>query len=104
MPSYFEIAGEIIDAGYQDDEPFLSDMEYAEVAEILLTATGDEGYDLKRAARVPGRTRRLIKAGIMAGTLASADGPLPIGDVIAIGFLTGYAVYEAGMIVGDLRQ
>jgi hypothetical protein len=30
----------------------------------------------------------------IAGTLAMADGPLPIGDVLAIGVLVGYGSYE----------
>ena len=33
-----------------------------------------------------------------------ADGPLPIGDALAVGFLALYGGYEVGMAVKDIRQ
>ena len=41
------------------------------------------------------RAKRAREAGTIAMGMAAVDGPLPIGDAIAIGFLTGYAAYEA---------
>ena len=61
-------------------------------------------YDIHRASRAYGRLRRAKWAATTAATLAMADGPLPIGDALAIGFLAAYGVYETAHAVGDLRQ
>lgn len=68
---------------------------------LLRKATG---YDTQRAIGAAGRIKRARWAAITAGTLAAADGPLPIGDALAIGFLGAYAVFEVGMAISDIRQ
>jgi hypothetical protein len=62
----------------------------------------DTGIDLDRIGKNYGRWRRVKWAFTTAGVLASADGPIPVGDALAVGFLTAYSVYEAGMIVKDV--
>jgi hypothetical protein len=62
------------------------------------------GYDPVRAVGAYGRLRRARWAATTAGILAAADGPLPIGDALAIGFLGAYSIYEVGMAISDIRQ
>jgi len=62
------------------------------------------GYDVARASRAIGRIRRARRAVTVAAALAAVDGPLPIGDTIAIGFLGTYAAYEMAVGVTDLVQ
>ena len=65
------------------------------------------GYQESRAlkvaklARKAGRLQRAGRAAKMAGGLALADGPLPIGEMLAVGVLTGYATYEVYRVVFD---
>ena len=55
-----------------------------------------------KLARNLSRAGRAHRALVLAGTVAAADGPLPIGDAIAIGILTAYAGYETYRIIDDL--
>jgi hypothetical protein len=64
----------------------------------------DEEYDELRALRAYNRARRAKWAVTTALALAAADGPLPIGDTIAIVGLGIYAVYEGTMAIGDVLQ
>jgi len=115
--TYFEIGGQVIetsvDPGHHRSRPradpihhYMKDQHG--VSKSLTTAAlkqaSPEGYDLNRAARGAGRARRARWAFSLAATLALADGPLPIGDVAAIGVLGVYGAYEATQAYGDLRQ
>lgn len=101
MVSYFEIAGQIVESSVEDEDAVFSDIDYAEIAEILRDKSD---YDIMRASQAPGRLRRARNAITLAATLAAADGPLPIGDMLAIGVLGGYAGYEIVRAFGDVRQ
>jgi hypothetical protein len=51
--------------------------------------------DRRKAIETYERAKRARSAVTVAMTLAAVDGPLPIGDTVAIGLLAGYATYEA---------
>lgn len=55
-----------------------------------------------RLARNLSRAGRAHRALVLAGTVAAADGPLPVGDLIAIGILSAYAGYETYRILDDV--
>jgi len=62
------------------------------------------GIDIVKIGNVPGRARRAQWAFRTAAIIALADGPLPIGDAIAVGLLATYGTYEAAMIVKDVKE
>ena len=67
-----------------------------------------DSYDLKRGLRGAEKTRGSIGAigrGLtIAATLAAADGPLPIGDVIGAGVLIVGGTYLAVTGIQDMVQ
>ena len=106
MNSYFEIGGHVVEcttpSAPQSSLPVAAPIAFASRPR---GPTGISPRPLARAARhskssvaevgsVPGRARRARMAFTIAGTLAMADGPLPIGDALAIGVLVGYGSYE----------
>ncbi len=52
-----------------------------------------------RAFKAMGHKKRAITAARLALILAAADGPLPVGDVLAVSVLAGYAGYETALAV-----
>lgn len=62
------------------------------------------GVDVLKVSRAHGRARRARWAFTTAAAIAAADGPLPIGDAIAVGVLGAYGVYEVGMAVKDVAE
>jgi len=120
LVSYFEIGGKIIETGLNIEEALLQnymvpgdilspipekkDIFIGAGATAVAKAAGKEKYEIARAMRAPKRFSRARYAIGLAGTLAAADGPLPIGDVIAMGVLTGFAVYQGYHGVKDLVQ
>jgi len=70
-------------------------------------AVGDS-YSVKQGIQGAGKVRtggRSIARGLtIAATLAAMDGPLPIGDVLAAGFLIGGGTYIAYTGVKDVLQ
>lgn len=64
----------------------------------------ETGYDVARAAGAAGRLRRARWAITTAAIIATADGPLPVGDALALGFLSLYGGYEVGMAIKDVMQ
>ena len=62
------------------------------------------GVDVHRLVGAGGRAKRVNWALRVAAALALADGPIPVGDAIAAGFLVTYAAYEVGMTVHDVKQ
>lgn len=62
------------------------------------------GYDVMRASQAHGRFRRARWAAGVAAALVMADGPLPVGDALAAGFLGAYATYEIVSGAQDLIQ
>lgn len=116
--SYFEIGGHIVESQQQGPTTSLSraylpfrsrdgDALRAEGTNSLGnggTPAGPEVYlvpHLPSGVRKMGRARRARQALVIAGALAAADGPLPVGDIFAIGLLSGYAGYEVYRIVTD---
>jgi len=123
MNTYFEIGGEIIESqvfesdrhsdttfdplpGFTEPGKFSDDEQMAiDVAEFVIQgATGNEEYDAGRALRSYERLRRAKTVATWAIALAAADGPLPIGDTIAIVLLTSYGIYETARAVDDIVQ
>lgn len=61
----------------------------------------DTGLDLAKLGKKYQRAKRARWAITTAGTLAAADGPVPIGDALAMGFLALYGAYEVVQIFTD---
>lgn len=119
MITYFEIGGHVIETYVQSHLPDVplrprSDPVHhfmkkehgvpKAMTKQALKQASPEGYDFDRAARGYGRARRAKWALTTAATLAAADGPLPFGDIAAIGVLGIYGGYEMTQAYGDLRQ
>ncbi len=113
--TFFEIGGHVVESyveTHHHDAPIRPRVRARDRAhgvpksmtKLALKQVSPDGYDLNRAARGAGRARRARWALSLAGTLAMADGPLPIGDVLAIGVLGVYGTYEATQAYGDFRQ
>ncbi len=117
--TYFEIGGQVIETyveGHHPNAPLRPRADSLHhymkeehgvskfMMKVALKQASPEGYDLNRAARGAGRARRARWALSLAGTLAMADGPLPIGDVLAIGVLGVYGAYEGTQAYHDIRQ
>jgi len=116
--SHFEIAGDVYENGILVIEDLRSSEKHQEVTindQLFATAlsyvvpavVGDDSprdYDIVRASRAPGRARRAKTALSIAAGLVLIDGPLPIGDAIAAGFLAIYAGYELGLAYQDVTQ
>ena len=96
MSSFLNVGGSLIDLGtrYEYSEGISeSDQEfYSEAEQVVLDdVSNSTGLELLENA---GRIRRARRAVQVAIILASADGPLPFGDMLAIGVLGVYAGYE----------
>jgi len=106
--SYFEIGGLIVETivegpKYSQGPPaqkaadrVMLKRAHKEVISAVDEALG-ESYDLKRAVKGAQKTvggRKMIIRGLgIAATLAAVDGPLPVGDVLAVGFLVAGGSY-----------
>ena len=115
--TFFEIGGHVVES-YVDtnthgprpsSDPILEIAKKHGVPKSLGRAAMKEssealGYDIVRASRGLGRMRRARRAVTIAAALAAADGPLPIGDMIAIGFLGTYAAYEMAVGLTEVVQ
>ena len=107
MSSFLNVGGSLIDLGtrYQYSEGISeSDQEFYSQAEKVVFDQVSEsaGFDLLEKAESIARIRRARRAAQMAILLASADGPLPFGDMLAIGVLGVYAGYEVYKTVETL--
>jgi len=99
MSSFLNVGGSLIDLGtrYEYSEGISqSDQEfYSQAEKVVFEQAADAvGRDPLEAAESIARIRRARRAAQLAILLASADGPLPIGDMLAIGVLGVYAGYE----------
>lgn len=122
LVSYFEIGGSIIECETKDGSlgTWTNNVWQKDRAETHPSGTegvwiGDTWYSTKAISeghampqpklgkkRLVSRATRAYRAGALAGTLAAADGPLPIGDALAIGVLSVYAGYETYRIFDEL--
>lgn len=107
MNTYFEIGGHVIEnhvveQGHPGRPQQLNAKTIGKQFNVpapLVKAASKEaeeklGIDPMLVADSYARVRRAKWAITTAATLAAADGPLPIGDALAIGVLGGYATYE----------
>jgi len=99
VTSFLNMGGTLVDLNtrYEYREGIsVSDQEfYSEVEQLLVTeASKAMGLDPMDVVEAGGRLRRAQRAIRLAAFLAAADGPLPIGDMLAIGVLGVYAGYE----------
>jgi len=114
--TYFEIGGEIIESVVDSPTkrpPATSLPKYAKKKYGIPESTTkkaaqqfkrDTGVDVIKLSGVPGRKRRAVWAFRTAALLALADGPLPVGDALAIGVLTAYGTYEVVQGVKDVKE
>lgn len=110
--SYFEIGGQLIESHVDTPTPRPQAVTAKSISKQLdvptpMVRSVDRGVKQKtgisplKVAEKHGRARRAIWAFSTAATIAAADGPLPFGDVVAIGFLGAYGIYETHQIVTD---
>ena len=117
--SFFEIGGRVVesiteDLTYSQQDEYIYDLVYRDIQpEDVGVALADTAVarirgdnvefipHLPKNIRKAGRARRAKQAATIAVALAAADGPLPIADLVAIGFLSGYAGYEVYRIITD---
>jgi hypothetical protein len=117
-PTFFEIGGHVVETYVEGPghiaRPVMYSVEKAlkdnynvpkplarKALKEVKTATG---IDVGKLASGGGRGRRAGWAIRTAAILALADGPIPVGDAIAAGFLTAYATYEVVRAVGDIKE
>ena len=107
--SYFEIGGHVIESIVEKREG-VAPRPRNDVVEHYLSeelhvpkkltkkaakqVSSEIGYDVQRASEGISRGKRAQWAFTTAATLAMADGPLPLGDMAAIGLLGIYGSYE----------
>ena len=114
--TFFEIGGHVVESYYQEEfgprpspVPLLSVAKDRGIPTPLVRQASKEvqaetGLDVMKLSRAHGRARRARWAFTVAATLAAADGPLPIGDAMAVGVLGAYGVYETGMAIKDVAE
>lgn len=117
-PTFFEIGGHVVETYVEGQEhtarPVMYSVEKAlkehynvpkplarKALKEVKTATD---IDIGKILQAHGRGRRAAWAIRTAAILALADGPIPVGDAIAAGFLTAYAGYEIVRGVGDIKE
>ncbi len=99
MSSFLNVGGSLVDLGtkYQYSEGISESDQifYSEAERFVVTKAAESvGLDPEEVAEAAGRVRRARRAVQLAMTLAAVDGPIPIGDMLAIGVLGVYAGYE----------
>ena len=115
MTSYFEISGHIVECSTDDSTSLPSSLSMVSAAErpergrnsakdetssmsITSPLSESNGESLQQRAA---RLRRARRAVSVALAIAAADGPLPVGDSIAIVGLGFYAAWEINHAAGD---
>lgn len=114
MNTYFEIGGYLIESSLDDSMPNRPPQitprsiqkEYGVPAPLVRAASKDiehkTGINPMTVADSYARARRARWAFSTAATLAMADGPIPVGDLLAIGVLGVYGSYEAYTAITQL--
>ena len=117
--TYFEIGGHVIES-LVESRPGVKPRPRKDIVEHHLSTqyhvpkkltkkaskqvSDETGYDPMRAMQGYSRARRAQWAFTTAATIAMMDGPLPIGDAVAIGFLGIYGSYEIYHGIKDVVQ
>ena len=116
--TYFEIGGYVIES-YVDGHEGLANRPPNNPLKDLAKRTGipqplvrsgnkqlkkDTGVDIVKVAHGLGRGKRASWALRTAAALALADGPLPIGDALAIGVLATYGTYEIYQMASETKE
>ena len=117
--TYFEIGGYVIESYVNDQNqlfgrPPVMTLEKKMKKEVGITAplskkavnevSDKAGIDLVKVSSAIGRKKRAHWAFRTALALSLVDGPLPIGDAIAIGGLAAYGTYEVVMLAKDMSE
>lgn len=71
------------------------------IAEKIFLPEESKAIKAAKLLQKAGRLKRAGRAAKIAGALAISDGPLPFGEMLAVGVLTGYATYEVYRVVFD---
>lgn len=110
--SYFELGGHIIENVIEDTNrpPAITARSISKQLNVptpVVTAVSKDiqkktGKDPLKVAESYGRLRRARWAFTTAAALAAADGPLPFGDMAAIGILGAYGIYETSTAVKSI--
>ena len=117
--TYFEIGGRVLES-VVEPRPGVQPRPRADTVEHYLSeeyhipkkltkkaskqVSDETGYDPMRAMQGYSRARRAQWAFTTAATIAMMDGPLPVGDAVAIGFLGIYGTYEIYSAFHDIVQ
>ncbi len=125
LVSYFEIGGKVVECLIDqpdatqpdffkpmDELAFMAvDVGLGQTAKQVAKATGKEDYSAMRASRGVSKVRGGGTAISTGGNIArwalvaaAADGPLPVGDIIAAGILIGGGLYFVHEGWQDIRQ
>ena len=116
LVSYFEIGGHIHECEVDDPQSVrVSHVQDVMETKMELSRSSPGKVQIKTTSYIHkpkltgvktfrnlSRASRAHRALVLAGGLATADGPLPIGDVMAIGVLGVYAGYETYRILDDV--
>ena len=112
MTSYFEISGHIVECSTDDITSHPSSLSMVSVAErpergrnsamneSVSSRTSAESQS-ESVFQQSARLRRARRALSLAAAIAAVDGPLPVGDAIAVIGLGVYAGWEINHAVGD---
>lgn len=115
--TYFEIGGHVVESyvegqghpGRPAISPLMDKGKQMGVPKPLMRKGAKEikketGVDIVQFSQGIGRGKRASWAFRTAAALALVDGPLPVGDAIAIGLLATYGTYEGIMFVKDVTE
>lgn len=99
MTSFLNMGGTLVDLNttyeYREGISVSDQSVYSEVEQLLNSESARAmGLTPMEVAEAGARLRRARRAIGVAMFLAAVDGPLPIGDLLAIGVLGVYAGYE----------
>lgn len=115
--TFFEIGGHVVESYVESQgqpsrpaiNPLMDKAKQKGVPKPLLRKGAKEikaetGIDVVQISQGLGRAKRATWAFRTAAALALIDGPLPVGDAIAIGLLATYGTYEGVMFVKDVKE
>ncbi len=114
--TFFEIGGHVVESYYEEEfgsqprtNPLIVQAKRKGIPATLVRQASKEvaestGIDAMKISSAYGRASRARRALTIAAALAVADGPLPIGDAVAIGVLSSYAAYETVRAIGEVKE